>query len=805
MNTTPEFKVQYIDVKDNTKINYALISRKILSYWRVLLIAAVIGIGCAYLYNSFTTPIYNVSTTVLFRDQNEELSGSPDILPGLGLFNASQNFYNEVSILNSYPIILKALSNLNFDVSYYVTENFVEKQLYQTSPFIVVFNPGFPQPVQLKFEVNILSDEEYEIKAKGTDIQLYNFSEQKVTQLIPQIRVNERAKFGEEIGNENFRFKIIPNSKLEIEDVYQKKYAFELNNLQSLATYYKNVLQISLNNELSTVATVELRGSNVNKSIDFLKSLTNEYVSSNLNKKNHIAKSTINYINNQLEEIADSLSFAEDELATFRASHQVINVDVKAEQIYMQLQTLNSEKAALTVSYKYYTYIKDQFENQENISELIAPSSMGIDDPLLGNLVQSFVEMNSEKNTLIENRQQRSPYLRQLEIKIENLKNTIYENIIYHLNTTDINLEDINQRIKSLNQELNKLPETERRLLGMERNFNLNDAIYTFLLQRRAEAQIALASNLPNTEIVEPPRMIGKGPVLPRKKINYLIGLFLGIVLPGSIITIRELLVNTVYSRDELSQITKFPVIGTIITKPKGKSDKIVLENPGLPIAECFRKVTANLNYFSKGSQQQVIMVTSSVSGEGKSFCAFSLASVLAIGGRKTILIGFDMRKPEFYDDLGFVEQNGLSSVLTNQSLLEDTIAETDNENLHVLPPGNVPPNPTELIASKETIDLLENLKDSYEIIIIDTPPIGILADAVHLLELADVKIFVVRFNYTRKNVLENTLHDLELKKLKNLALLMNDVKHSSSSYGYNYKYYKSRKKKGFMSKLSGR
>ena len=235
--------------------------------------------------------------------------------------------------------------------------------------------------------------------------------------------------------------------------------------------------------------------------------------------------------------------------------------------------------------------------------------------------------------------------------------------------------------------------------------------------------------------------------------------------------------------------------MGQIISKPKSCKNNVVLLNPEFPITESFRKTYANLHYFSKGASQQVIMITSSISGEGKSFCAYNLASVMALNGKKTILLGIDMRRPAFYQGLKHNSSRGMSSVLTNQALLADVVEKTKNENFDIIPPGPVPPNPSELISSAETVKLIEKVKDSYEMIIIDTPPIGILADAVHLLDLADIKIFVVRINFTPKSIFTDTISELKNKRLKNLALLLNDYRHEGRRYGYYHKY-DSRKKK---------
>jgi capsular exopolysaccharide synthesis family protein len=537
------------------------------------------------------------------------------------------------------------------------------------------------------------------------------------------------------------------------------------------------------------VAIVELLVNNTTKGIQFLNSLTQEYIRENLAKKNHIAQSTINYINDQLSMISDSLDVAEEKLEQFRTEYQVHNMDSKAEQIFAQLQIMQSEKAALTVKNRYYQSIKDHFDNNEDISDLIAPSSMGVDDPLLGNLVGEFVSLNSQKITLIDNNQEKSPYLKSLEIKMVNLRNTIYENIKYNLSNYSYMLQNLNGRIRRLNAELSNMPATERQLMGIQREFNIQDEVYNFLLQRRAEAQIAKASNLPTVDIVEPPRKIGRTPVRPKKKMNYMLGVLIGLVIPASVIVMKTLVNNVITTSEEVKEITRMPRIGMIPAQTKLKNSDIILTDPKTPIAEYFRKVIPNLMYFKVNDKQMTILVTSSISGEGKSFIAYNLASVYALQKRKVILLSYDMRKADFYKRLGYKMEEGLSTVLINRTKVDAAIQDTKNPFFSLIPPGPVPPNPSELIASRESVNLIKQLKKDYEIQIIDTPPLGLLADASYLMDLADINIYVVRLGHTPRDVFKSTIQDMENKDIRNLCMIINGVPGGRKGYAYRSHY----------------
>jgi capsular exopolysaccharide synthesis family protein len=784
---------EFVDVSDTKKVYYGHILMGLIRKWYWIVLCGLIGFGLAYVYAQTVIPVYRISTALVINTSDEELTpGNGNIMSGMNLFMSNRSFYNEVTVINSYPIVLQALTNLNFEVSYFEKELLRTRELYQDSPFIVVFNPGHPQPTGIRIHVTFLGNNRIRVSAQGKDIVTYSFHDKTEIERIETLNINEFVSFGEELSSTHYRFRIIPNSNVNFRGNTGKSYYFTINNLGGMATFYKSSMNVSLYSEQSTVAIVELLSYNTDKGIQFLNSLTQEYMRENLAKKNHMAQATIDYINRQLDLISDSLTVAEEKLQEFRTRYQIHNLDSKAEQIYNQLQILQSDKATLSVKQRYYNSIKDHFDNNEDISDLIAPSSMGIDDPLLGNLVSEFIQLNSQKTTLIENNQENSPYLKSLEIKMDNLRNTIYENIKYNLSTNEFSLEDLDDRINRLNRELSSLPATERQLLGIQREFNLQDEVYNYLLQRRAEAQIAKASNLPIVDIVEPPRVIGNSPVLPKEKIICLIGLVIGGLIPALIIGIRQSLAKDVRSIEEVERISKLPMVGSIIDASDTKKVDIFLSEPNALVTEYFRKVLPNLRYFKADADQLTILLTSSVSGEGKSFISYNLASAFAMQKRNTILLSFDLRKSVFYEKLGYNMEKGVSTALINKTDLDESIQITSIPYFSIIPPGPTPPNPSELIASKETGNIISELKQRYEVIIIDTPPVGLLADARYLMELADINIYAIRMNYTPRNILNNSLQELERKEIKNLCLLINGVTPKSGRYNHYYKYYKS-------------
>ena len=782
-------------------INLKAILEKVSRNWLLFGISIVTFLIIVFFINTFSLPVYNVRTTLLISE-TEESTPLDDISSAFGtmsLFPTNRSFDNEIIVLKSTPIIKNALNGLNFNVTYFEKEKLGYKEKYKLSPFIVVFNKEQPQPIDLNFYIKIINDEQFELKVRGKDIEIYDFTYNQVINEVPNIKIKGVFNFNTEIEYENFSFKLLMNKNILTPELSRKKYYFTFNGLSKLVYNYQQLLVIESINENATLANVSIQTNNVNKTKDFLNAIIKEYTNKNLDKRNFIAENTIDYIDNQLAVITDSLQFTERKLQNFQANNEVMDISLKSERLYQQLQELQIQKEALNTKISYFQYTLEDFESDKDISDLLAPSSMAVDDPLLNNMIQELITLNNEKNNLIDNNQQKSPYLATLNIKIENLKNAIYENIKYVLNTSQLTLKDINSKINQINFEINKLPKTSRELLGITRKFTINDNIYTYLLQRKAESEISKASTLPTIEVVEPPDVESPNPIKPRKSINYLIGLILGIIFPSLFILIKSYFNDDIQDRKDIEKHTDFPILGNIMHNPKD-NEKVMLKFPKSSVAESFRHIRTNLQFFSKGNSNQVILITSCFGGEGKTFNAYNLAASLAQFGKKTILLDFDLRKPKLSEQILMPKGPGISSYMINTATLNDIVTTSEIENLNFIPAGEVPPNPVELIASEKTNQIINELKKQYDYVIIDSPPIGLVTDAYLLTKSTDLNILVARQDYTSLREFCNVLKDIKNKDINHLSILLNDVKGKRGRYGYGYYQHK---KKGFLSTLT--
>ena len=515
-----ENNLDNIYAQQEESIDFKLLFFKFYRYWYFFALTIFVALVISFLFNKYTKPVYEVNTTVLIQDEKNAMDAQS--LIGLGMFGGQKNLENEIGILQSYTLATSTIKMLDFDVSYFIEENFISKELYEDSPFTVIFDTNYPQPVNLRFKLTILSDKEFELEAQGEKIKMYDYKTYKAVENseVENIVIKKRFRFNENVSESNMKFYLTLNKKFDPKKSENQTYFFIFNSLGSLVGKFKS-FDIEPINKDASILKISLKGNNVKKSVDFLNMLTYEYVQSGLDKKNKIAINTINFIDYELKGIADTLNYAEKSLQDFRTANEVMNIDFLANQIFEQMQELESQKAVLIVKNKYYNHIKNYItENKDDINNIIVPSSMGIEDPMLSQLIMTLTELHTEKTEKLYNTRRENPYLVALNLKIENTKRTLLENIQSIVNTSNIAINDINERISKLMVRVEKLPKTQRQLFIIERQFKLSDAIYTYLQQKRTEAQITKASNFPDNEVVDLAREGGQSLVFPKKSPN---------------------------------------------------------------------------------------------------------------------------------------------------------------------------------------------------------------------------------------------------------------------------------------------
>ena len=765
------------------------ITQLILRNYKLFIAGIIVALGLAYIVNSFSIPVYEISSSVLIKEDTKQSSGKDanDYLNS-SLLRMNQNFQNELWVLKSSPVIKQTIENLDLSVSYYRKVGFQYHDAYKNAPFHIVFQRNHVQPINVRFYISFMNKGYFELRAESGKTSFYNFKNNEITFNKDSWSFIKNGKCGELIETSDLAFIVELDSTIEVSDKDLSWYGFEFIDTPTLVTRFKNEFQFNIVDKLATVVEVSLKNESLIKGIDLVNELMRVSSMQNLDRKNHLASITIDYIEKQLNEISDSLNQTENNLQSFRSSNQLLNITEQANGISVQYTDLQNKMAELVARKKYYDYVSGYLSKNNSFSNMIVPASIGIPDPLLNSLMSELIAAQAQQSNLINNNQEKNPLVQKLGIQIENIKKTISENISAAGRTTSISIDEMNKRIRKTENEISRLPATQRQLGNIERKYRLNDAIYNYMLEKHAEAKITKASNLPDDIIIEPAKMVGFGPISPNKKLNYLIAWFLGLAMPFGYLMIKSALNNKVETQDDIERLTDLPVLGKILHN-KYKTSDVMFEFPKSNIAESYRALRTNLDFYIRGGQKKVIMVTSSMEGEGKSFIALNIAMSYAQLGRRTILIDFDMRKQKIFFDELVDPKEGLSSYLINSANLEDIIIKSPHENLDYIISGVVPPNPTELMALDKTEKLITQLKNDYDYIVMDTTPLAQVTDAYLLINHAEVKVMVARYNYTIKKVFSLVMKDLSQKNIDHVCIVLNDNRFNRDQYGYGYGY----------------
>jgi tyrosine-protein kinase Etk/Wzc len=748
----------------------------------------VVAVGFAYVHNRFTVPSYYVSSTVLLKeDSNNNWSSNGPRFINNDLLSQTQNLQNELMILQSYPIIEQTVKNLELEVSYYEYVDYQYYNAYKKTPFKVFIFKDHPQLIETIFDIFFNSDGSYQIAVKKQDAPVYNYETDQKIGVREKLEINLKGNIGEILETPDLKLLITLNDEENLLWHEGKNFAFKLTTIWGLTNQFKYGLEFNIPDKLATIIEIGMKTSSVKLGEDIINELMRVYVSSKLEEKNHLANITIDYIEEQLEEVTSSLSSTEDNLKRFKAVNRAMNVDEQASRLSEQQLQLQNQLAELMIQKRYYDYIKEYNLSGTDENQIVTPASMGVTDQVLNRLVEELATAQSQLDILIKNNQERNPMVSRLRIQIRNLKSTISENIATAERANDMAISEMQNRLEQLDNRIIQLPATQMQLGGIQRTFNLNDAIYNYLLEKQAEAKITKASNLSDIVVIEPAHMVGSSPVSPRYMFNYFIALIMGFTLPVMILVIKMLFKTTISEQEEIEHITNATILGKVFHYNNRKEKNVFVSSPGNKIAENFRTMRTNLNFaLGGGASAKTILVSSCVSGEGKTFSALNIAAAYAQIGKKAVLINFDLRNSQ---SLIKNADNtcGLSMFLSNEAELDEVIQKSYFKSLDVINAGPVPPNPLELMESERTNSLFKFLKENYDYIIIDTPPMAQVSDAFTLIQYADLNLIIVRFNVTKKKLLRLVLGELKNKNINNVYIILNDNKLISEQMGYGY------------------
>jgi capsular exopolysaccharide synthesis family protein len=740
-----------------------------LSKWYFFILALILSFFCARVYINHTLPVYKVTASILVTENQSNTSLNEQLFQGMGLNPGARNIQNQIMVLKSRTVTERALNFLPFEIDFYLKTLRNKLPIYPEIPVRITLLTGEDLPRNIEFVMTYMGDSLFHLAT--TSKKNFEF--------------NSKSYFGDTLIYPKGSFKIDAEDSEWLEHNVGKKFYFTIHERMSLVRFYNRRLIVEPFSREGTSLKISLEGTNPAKDVDFINYLTDVFVALSLDKKNLEAARRIQFIDDQLVDISDSLVLTENRLQQFRSRNRVMDLSTQGQAIIAQSIDLENQRARIAVETNYYDYLAEYLEKDISDEMVVAPATMGITDPGLTRLVAELATLQGQLST--GSLGELNPLQSQLIQRIRATREALLETLNGLRRANSMAVEENLSQIRRINSQAAALPGTERQLLGIERKFRLNDELYTFLLERRAEQQMQKASNMPDDEVVDYANKHDSVLVSPKKTAVYLIAWFLGLAFPGMIIFLTDI-VNKTVKIEDFNRITFFPVAGKI-PHSSNKTSLVVFEKPESSVAEAFRILRSKMQFFTKEAKSPVILLTSSLPDDGKTFTAINLASAYSLLGRKTVLIGFDLRKPKIFDDFDLDNESGVTTFLIGRDKLQDIIKSTKFENLSVITAGPIPPNPSELSALPKTEELINLLKKQFDCIIIDSSPIGLVSDTYYIAAKADLCLLVVRLGRTLKDVLEKTINEIKISDLKNISLVLNDLPLDEKSYGYGGRY----------------
>lgn len=752
---------------------------RLLSNWKLFVVCGAIGVCLGYLISKYSNPVYMMSSSILVHVEPEETDAKM-LFEGYKI-QSKANIQNHVEILKSFTLNRKAMENLGWTQSWYKKKWFAEKGLYQNEPFDIELLEG-TNLVGIPVSIVQIDHQSYRIKVDG---------KAKFEGVEQDVNFEKIAFFDQPFKNKYFSILLKKkNSKIDKEQTY----FFVINDLDKLTLKYMESMIISVAEKKAELIHLRIDNSEPARGVDYLNELNWVYIQFGLFEKNKKSENTVRFIDAQLEGIVDSLQLAGQNVTNFRSQNRIVDMGQEAGVIVSKMGELETQLSRAQISYEYYQNLLRNLGDANQMKQVVAPSVSGITDPTLDALVSKLTDLYGKREVLSYSVQAKNPSLVILNKEIQLIQQSLGENLKSLVANSQVEVQSLTERMDKVKEQLARMPKNEQKLVSMKRRFDLNNELYTFLLKKRAEAAIAKASNISDSQIIDPARLSTIVKIKPNTAINLLIGLFLGIGLPFLVFILKEYFNDSIQSREELMKKTRLPLLGTIYHNTY--SDVIpVFNHPRSAISESFRTLRTNLNYVLPDNSTKIIGIHSTLPDEGKSFTAVNLASIVAMNNKKVLLIGADMRKPKLEGMFEFENKTGLSTYLIRHNKWKDIIQNTHIMNLFFVSSGPVPPNPAELLENSRFELFLNEVKGKFDYIFIDNAPISMVTDGFITGKFADANLFILRQGFSHKDQINFVNQISERGSLPNVSLVLNDVsfnglKKGITSYSNGQAYY---------------
>ncbi len=741
----------------------------ILARWKIVVTSILLSLTVAYIQLRYTKPLYKATTSLKFED---EKGGQVSDLFKYGRISGRiENLIKtEALVLQSRTMSKKTLEYLGLHTTEYIEGNFITSRLYPNKAFHPDFIYLDSSDIGSSFAIKINEDHSFN--------------------LIEGKKTGRAYHFGDTLY---FKHSILVIKKLNDEDLHVIRnlpIQIVINNMETFGSSISAGLEVELEKN-TNIMNLSYTSDIAEFATDYVNSIAKVYIKESVNSKTEAAKQTIKYIDEQLLDLAGRVANSQKDLSDFKSNNRgmapqelgkaefskLLDLEAKKNILLMRkAQLSNLEKEVVRTTNKPVELLVVDGDDAQSISTLIA---------LLNNLILERITFMGKYNT-------ESPIMKDNETKIKEIKAGISRAI----KAVNLNLDNLirnnDNLIAELNSSLSNLPEKEQALFNLERSFKINEKIYGYLQERRLENLIGISSIVANISVIDA-ALYNNTPIFPKPDKNYLIALLIGLGVGFGYIFLSRFLYDKIPDKETIESISKVPVIGVI--KKIDDADKqgdygiYVYKNPKSIFAESIRGIRTNANFILKGEKNKVICITSSVSGEGKTFCTVNIAASVTQLGFKVVIIGCDLRRPKLHESFQNVNnQVGLTSYLVKRATINDIIFETEYENLSIVPAGPTPPNPSELLQTDEFQLFIDELRTRFDYIFLDTAPVGLVSDSLTLMAQSDINLFVIRAQYSKREFATTPDRIKSENNVKNIYTILNSYDHSAIAYSSLYK-----------------
>lgn len=773
---------------DSEVINLRELAFKYLQRWYWFVFAVILALILATFYIKKTETQYQVQTTILIRNDNTTPGISQmAMMESLGFTGVSRVVEDEIQVISSKKLIKQAIDSLGMQTSYYEKRGLKYIDKYGNTPIKLNLSKSFLENLISPIRITLIENNgRYKVEFRYNN---YNVEKFKLK--------NIQEPFVTSLGTFSFSATSLPKK--------DTKYRIIVSPMNTLVEIYSNKLNVASVNKQSNVIKISIVETNKNKAKDFLNKIVTLYNLDAIDDKNLIARNTAAFINDRLSIITKELFDVESNVENYKRANKLTDLTSEAN---LYLETAGDYEKKLTeieTQYNMIQAVESYIRNPRNSVSLI-PANIITDDPTLAKSIQEYNTAILERMRLSQTANEKNPALVLADQQINALRSNVLASVNSVKSGIQIAKKNLMRKEYQFNSKITSVPTQERQYLEIKRQQEIKQNLYLFLSQKREENALSLASTAPAARTIDK-AYASLTPVAPKKMIIYLVALICGLLIPFLFIYIKDLINNKIEDSKELQRLIKAPYLGNICISHESER-LVVREGRTTPIVEMFRLIRTNLQFLIGNKKSPVILITSSVSGEGKSFTSMNLAMTFALMQKRVILVGLDIRSPSLGDYLHLSKENGVTIFLTDENISEEDIIIKSPvyEYLDVIPAGPVPPNPSELLMSHRLDELFERLKSRYDYIIVDTAPIGIVSDTYLLNRIADNFIFVTRQKYTPKEATELINEVYHENRLKGIGVVLNGTPATSGygyGYGYGYNYGYGHKKSNKMPKLT--